>query len=132
MSKMTWVGLSMIVVGLLLGGIMAFGVYQAEAAGRAQITPETVSPLSPPAPIVLKAEAGDSQRGVPLYDHSCSGCHGVLGNSDRPLHGALLNAYYPNDGVLAAMILQGYGTMPAHKMPDQDVADIVALIRTFP
>ncbi len=134
MNKMTWIGLSLVVVGLVLGSVMAFGVYQAEAATRAQTTPETVSPLSPPAPVVLQAEAGDPTRGAPLYDHACSGCHGTLGNSDIPLHGPLLNVYYPNNGMIAAIVRQGYGTMPIPEadLSDQDVADIISFIRMFP
>lgn len=134
MNKMTWTGLTMVIVGLLIGGAMAFGVYQAEAASRAKITPQILSPLTPPAPIVLQAEAGEPTRGAPLYDHACSGCHGTLGNSDVPLHGPLINIYYPNDGVVAAIIRQGYGTMPVPEaeLSDQDVADIVSFVRTFP
>lgn len=135
MSKITWIGLSLVVVGLVLGGALAFGVHQAEASARAQMTPDAISPLTPPSPITLQAEPGDPQRGAPLYDHACAGCHGTLGNSDRPLHGPLLNVYYPNDGVLAAIIRQGYGTMPAtdeHDLSDQDVADVISFIRTFP
>ncbi len=135
MSKVTWTGIFLVIIGLTLGSAMAFGVYQVEAAARARRTPETVSPLSPPVPITLQAEAGDSTRGAPLYDHACAGCHGTLGNSDRPLHGPLLNVYYPNDGVLAAIVRQGYGTMPltdAQDLSDQDIADVIAFIRTFP
>jgi len=135
MSKVAWTGIFLIVIGLALGSVVAFGAYQAEAATRAQRTPEALSPLSPPAPIKLQAEAGDPTRGAPLYDHTCAGCHGTLGNSDRPLHGPLLNVYYPDDGVLAAIVRQGYGTMPPtdqHDLSDQDVMDVIAFIRTFP
>ncbi len=136
MSKITWVGIFLVVIGLVLGAGLAFGVYQAEAAARTQMTQDAVSPLTPPAPVALQATVpGDPGRGAPLYDHTCAGCHGTMGNSDRPLHGPLLNVYYPNDGTLAAIIRQGYGTMPPtdeHDLSDQDVADVISFIRTFP
>ncbi len=135
MRKIAWFGPLLIVVGLLLGGAMAFGVYKAEADARVQITPETMGPLPLPAPITLQAEAGDAVRGHDLYGKTCAGCHGTLGNSDKPLHGPLLNVYYPDDGVLAAIIRNGIGSMPAtdtDRLSDQGIADIITYIRTFP
>ena len=135
MNKTTLAGVFLVVVGLILGAALAFGVYKAEASARAQMTPETISPLQPPSPIALPAGPGDPDRGALPYDHTCAGCHGTMGNSDQPLHGPLMNVYYPDDGTLAAIIRQGYGTMPAtdeYDLSDQDMADVISFIRTFP
>jgi mono/diheme cytochrome c family protein len=91
--------------------------------------------------------AGDPRRGEPLYQRYCSGCHGVDGRGGgknfMPHVGALAKKGYTDlleDSYLAAVIAEGgeaYGKsafMPAWKstLSAQDVADVVAYIRTFP
>jgi len=135
MSKKSWLGLMIVLAGLLLGGVVAGGMYKIEAAERAQMSSPPVGVLPAPAPITLDAAIGDEIHGREAYDHACAGCHGDMGKSDTPLHGPLINVYYPTDGVLAAIIRNGYGTMPAtdeRHLSDQDVADVIAYIRTFP
>jgi mono/diheme cytochrome c family protein len=91
--------------------------------------------------------AGDSQRGEPLYQRYCSGCHGVDGRGGgknfMPHVGALAKKGYTElleDSYLAAITAEGgeaFGKsafMPAwkSKLSEQDIADIIAYIRTFP
>jgi len=135
MYKKPWIGFLLVLIGVLLGGAVAGGMYRIEATERAQMGSDPTGALPVPAPITLNATAGDETRGREAYDHACAGCHGTLGKSDTPLHGPILNVYYPSDGVLAAIIRNGYGTMPAtdeRHLSDQEVADIIAYIRTFP
>ncbi|NOZ72074.1 MAG: cytochrome c [Chloroflexi bacterium] len=135
MYKKPWLGLLIVIVGVLFGGAVAGGMYKAEAAARTQMPRQPVGALTAPAPIQLNAAAGDETRGREAYDHTCAGCHGTLGNSDIPLHGPILNVYYPTEGVLAGIIRSGYGRMPStddRHLSDQDIADIIVYIRTFP
>jgi len=135
MGSAKWVGPIFIVVGLVLGVVLAGGEYAAEARNRARVTPVPSGPVTAPAPITLQASAGDATRGRALYDRACSGCHGASGRSDSPLHGPLMNVYYPDDRVLAGLIRNGVGTMtetPASDLPDQGVADVIVYIRAFP
>lgn len=135
MSKKSWIGLLIVLAGFLLGVIVAGGMYKITAAEQAQAPHSPVGALPAPAPITLDAVAGDEINGRKAYDHACAGCHGDMGKSDTPLHGPLINVYYPTDGVLAAIIRNGYGTMPAtdeRHLSDQEVADVIAYIRTFP
>ena len=135
MRAMTWFGPLVLIVGLLLGALLAAGLYAAETNRRAQVTPEAVGPVTPPAPIALQAGPGDVTQGRALYERFCASCHGTSGRSDTPLHGPLLNAYYPDDRTLAGLIRNGVGTMPgtpADQLSDQGIADVSAFIRAFP
>ncbi|HZA00923.1 MAG TPA: cytochrome c [Hyphomicrobiaceae bacterium] len=91
--------------------------------------------------------AGDPQRGEPLYQRYCSGCHGVDGRGGgknfMPHVGALAKKGHTEllqDSYLAAIIAEGgepFGKsafMPAwkSKLSEADIADIIAYIRTFP
>jgi mono/diheme cytochrome c family protein len=135
MGSAKWFGPILIVVGLLLGAVVAGGEYAAEASNRARVTPVPSGPVAVPAPISLQGSAGDVTRGHVLYDRVCSGCHGTSGRSDTPLHGPLINAYYPDDRALAGVIRNGIGTMPEtppSDLPDQGVSDVMVYIRAFP
>jgi len=135
MSKLSWSGPVLLVLGIVLGGTVAAGSYIVEARDRAQAVVDPVGPVARPAPVTLNAGPGDEGRGRQAYDHACSGCHGTLGRSDTPLHGPLLNVYYPDNGSLAGIVRSGIGSMPgtpASDLSDQDVADVIAYIRTFP
>ena len=91
--------------------------------------------------------AGDPQRGEPLYQRYCSGCHGAdgrgAGKNFMPHVGALAKKGHTElleDSYLAAFIAEGgepFGKsafMPAwkSKLSEEDIADIIAYIRTFP
>jgi mono/diheme cytochrome c family protein len=135
MRTMTWMGLLLLVVAVLLGVLLAGGMYAAEATSRAQVTPAPVGPVEAAAPVALQAGAGDATKGRAPYERACAGCHGTTGRSDTPLHGPLLRAYYPDDRVLAGVIRNGLGTMPgtpASDLSDQDVANVIAYMRSFP
>jgi mono/diheme cytochrome c family protein len=90
--------------------------------------------------------AGDAARGEPLYQRYCSGCHGVDGHGGAknfmPHVGALTKKGYIElleDEYLATVIAEGgeaigkSGFMPSWKttLSKQDIADVIAYIRTF-
>jgi len=136
MRGVAWLGPMVLVAGLLLGGILAGGMYAAEANRRAQQTPEALVPVGAPAPVTLPAGPGDATRGHGLYVRLCAACHGVTGSdTSTPLHGPLINAYYRDDRVLAGLIRNGVGTMPGtpvDQLSDLGVADIIAFMRALP
>ena len=96
---------------------------------------------APPAP------AADPQRGEPMYQRYCSGCHGADGRGGgknfMPHVGALTRKGYTEmleDSYLAAIVAEGgvaYGKsayMPAFgtTLSRQDIADVIAYVRTLP
>ena len=93
------------------------------------------------------ALCGDPQRGEPLYQRYCTGCHGADGRGGgknfMPHVGALTRKGYTEkleDTYLAAIIAEGgepFGKsayMPAWKstLSGEDIADVIAFIRTLP
>jgi cytochrome c oxidase cbb3-type subunit III len=93
------------------------------------------------------AFAGDPKRGEPMFQRYCSGCHGVDGRGGgknfMPHVGALTRKGYTElleDDYFARIITDGgeaYGKsayMPAFKtaLSPQDIADVIAYVRTFP
>jgi mono/diheme cytochrome c family protein len=93
------------------------------------------------------AHAGDPQRGEPMYQRYCSGCHGANGRGGgknfMPHVGALTRKGYTElleDSYLQAIVAEGgvaFGKsayMPSFKttLSSQDIADVIAHIRTFP
>jgi mono/diheme cytochrome c family protein len=134
MRGAAWLGSLIIIVGLLLGALLAFGMYSAEARARGRVTPQALGPLEPPAPVSFQVGTGDPVAGRQKYQRPCAGCHGPNGNGDTPLHGSLLNAYYPDDKLLAAIIRNGLGTMPGtppSSLTDQDMLDVIAFMRAL-
>ena len=135
MRSRMWLAPLILVAGLVLGGLLAGGMYAAESRTRAR-TPAPVSgPLEPPAVLTLQAGPGDVERGRVAYQRECAGCHGTTGGGSTPLRGPLINAYYRDDRVLAGLIRDGIGSMPgtpANRLPDQDVADVIAFTRSLP
>ncbi len=71
---------------------------------------------------------GDVNRGIPLYNTNCKGCHGESGNEMAP---AAREAKEEIDEA-ASVILKGDGTMPSFegKLSNQEIADILAYLRT--
>lgn len=129
-----WLGPIILVTGLILGIVLAGGMYVAEANTRASVTPQAVGPLEQPAPVSAQMGTGDPIAGRTKYQRPCAGCHGPNGNGDIALHGPLLNAYYPDDRLLAGIIRNGFGTMPGtgpSSLSDQDMADVIAFIRAL-
>jgi mono/diheme cytochrome c family protein len=93
------------------------------------------------------ALAGDAQRGEPMYQRYCSGCHGADGRGGgknfMPHVGALTRKGYTElleDSYLQAIVAEGgvaFGKsayMPAFgtTLSKDDIADVVAHVRTFP
>jgi mono/diheme cytochrome c family protein len=93
------------------------------------------------------APAADAQRGEPLYQRYCTGCHGADGRGGgknfMPHVGALTRKGYTDlleDSYLAAIIAEGgeaFGKssyMPAWKstLSSQDIDDVIAYVRTLP
>ncbi|MGB8647374.1 MAG: cytochrome c [Anaerolineae bacterium] len=123
-----------VIVGLVLGAVMAVGMSMVEASTRAQNAPPALGAAVPPAMVAVKSGAGDATKGRTPYEHACGGCHGPTGNGDTPLRGPLLNAYYPRDEMLAGILRNGIGTMPGYsqdEIPDQQMADIIAFMRAL-
>jgi cytochrome c oxidase cbb3-type subunit 3 len=99
--------------------------------------------VAAPAP----AMAGDARRGEPMYQRYCAGCHGADGRGGgknfMPHVGALTRKGYTDlleDSYFEAIIAEGgeaFGKssyMPAWKttLSSQDIADVIAYVRTFP
>ena len=93
------------------------------------------------------AVAGDARRGEPMYQRYCTGCHGVDGRGGAknfmPHVGALTRKGYTErleDSYLMAIVAEGgeaFGKsayMPSFKtaLSSQDIADVIAYVRTLP
>jgi mono/diheme cytochrome c family protein len=93
------------------------------------------------------AFAADAQRGEPMYQRYCTGCHGAHGRGGgknfMPHVGALTRKGYTElleDSYLQAIVAEGgvaFGKsayMPSFKttLSNQDIADVIAYIRAFP
>jgi len=93
------------------------------------------------------AMAADPQRGEPMFQRYCTGCHGADGRGGgknfMPHVGALTRKGYTDlleDSYFEAIIAEGgeaFGKsayMPAWKttLSSQDIADVIAYVRTFP
>jgi mono/diheme cytochrome c family protein len=91
--------------------------------------------------------AGDPKRGEPMYQRYCSGCHGADGRGGgknfMPHVGALNKKGHTellDDGYVASIITEGgpaygkSGYMPSFKgtLSPDDIADVIAYVRTFP
>lgn len=90
--------------------------------------------------------AGDAQHGETIFKRYCQGCHGADGKGGgkgfMPHVGPLARKGYIEklpDDYLAAVIAEGgaaagkSGFMPSWKttLTEQDIADVIAYIRTF-
>ena len=93
------------------------------------------------------ALSGDPQRGEPMYQRYCTGCHGADGRGGgknfMPHVGALTRKGYTDlleDSYLQSIVADGgeaFGKsayMPSFKttLSSQDIADVIAYVRTFP
>ena len=107
--------------------------------------------LSAPAWLIVSAAtstmAADAQRGEPMYQRYCTGCHGADGRGGgknfMPHVGALTRKGYTDlleDSYLQAIVADGgeaFGKsayMPSFKttLSSQDIADVIAYVRTLP
>jgi len=86
------------------------------------------------------ALAGDSSRGLPLFLRNCAGCHGMDGRGGiAPEIGNPVFQKAATDEFIVRTVRSGRqgSAMPAFQRPDapafsdQDVADVLAYVRTF-
>ena len=100
------------------------------------------------APVTVSAQTAP-ETGKEIFEQMCAGCHGTYGNGQEgtksgfvPRVGTLANKAYmasvPDDYLLMVIKKGGeymgkIAAMPAweHKFNDEQVADLVAHIRTF-
>jgi mono/diheme cytochrome c family protein len=78
-------------------------------------------------------------RGAAVFQSKCARCH--YPTSTKPLHGPGLQAITkvkampsgapPTDERLTATILDGRGMMPATRLNDEDLADLLAYLHTL-
>jgi mono/diheme cytochrome c family protein len=102
--------------------------------------------LLSPAMLPAAIAAGDAHRGETIFLRYCQGCHGPDGRGGgkgfMPHVGPLARKGYIEtmpDEYLAAVITEGglavgkSGYMPSWKttLTEQDIADVIAFIRTF-
>lgn len=124
-----------VIAGLVLGATLATGMHMRETVARSQAAAQVRKPQAIPAPVALQALPGDAARGQAPYAQYCSECHGATGNGNPPLHGPLLTTYYPDDNQISGLVRGGIGRMPARSsdvLSDQQLADVIALVRSFP
>lgn len=83
---------------------------------------------------------GDAKRGTKIFSAmTCDICHlngGNMQNPDRPLKGAGFQKRFPDDASLGQLIRKGISDkgMPAFgrdRMSDQDLADVIAYVRSL-
>ena len=102
--------------------------------------------LLSPAMLTVAMAAGDAHRGETIFLRYCQGCHGPDGRGGgkgfMPHVGPLARKGYIEtmpDEYLSAVIMEGgaavgkSGYMPSWKttLSEQDIADVIAFIRTF-
>jgi mono/diheme cytochrome c family protein len=102
--------------------------------------------LLSPAMLTVAMAAGDAHRGETIFLRYCQGCHGPDGRGGgkgfMPHVGPLARKGYIEtmpDEYLSAVIMEGgaavgkSGYMPSWKttLTEQDIADVIAFIRTF-
>jgi mono/diheme cytochrome c family protein len=146
-------GTVMIVGALVLGAIVAFGLYRWDTSARAaeaSLRPPPVAPLaqtpltpSPPAPAPAAPVAsppastagGDAAAGQQVFAAKCNSCHPNTNAGIGPaVHGAQFAQRYPDDGPLMLLIREGKGGMPpfpASQLSDQDLTNVVAYMRSL-
>jgi mono/diheme cytochrome c family protein len=93
------------------------------------------------------ATAADAKRGEPIFQRYCSGCHGSDGRGGgknfMPHVGALNKKGHTellDDAYVASIITEGgpafgkSGYMPSFKgtLSPEDIADVIAFVRSFP
>lgn len=102
---------------LLLGG-----VYGPGGAGARAATP---APLQP----------ANAARGETVYLSKCVGCHALEAHMAPEMKGAIVQAKYPRDEMLADLIRNGRPPMPQFgpaSLSEQALADLMAYLRTKP
>ena len=135
MHMSSGVGGLVIAAGLILGAGLATGMHAEEISSRSKAAAAIRSPQAIPPPASLSVQSGDAANGQVPYAQFCAECHGATGNGNPPLHGPLLTTYYHDDSQIAGLVRGGIGRMPARSpdvLSDQQLADVIAFIHSFP
>lgn len=76
----------------------------------------------------ILALTGDATSGETLFANNCAACHGADGSSGTA---ADLAEHVPlhSDEELVTVMLEGFGSMPAVALEDQEAADILAWLK---
>lgn len=99
-------------------------------ATQVEVKPDAGSPL---------AAQGVDEVTIVTWKENCAKCHGTVGAGDGP-QGPMTHARdltspewqaATSDAVIAQVIREGRGRMPAFKLPDATVASLVRLVRLF-
>ena len=142
-------GLGLLAGALVLAVVIVFALYRWDAGARAEeatLRPQPVAPLaaasagpalpleSSPQPVAIPTN-GDPAAGAQVFQAQCNGCHPNANAGIGPaLHGPAFSERFPTDGSVAAVVRAGRGGMPAFsadKVSDQDLANLVAYLRTL-
>jgi mono/diheme cytochrome c family protein len=100
---------------ILIGGAVVVATF---ALAQGQV-------FAPSAP-AGDAAAGDADRGAPIFERECAGCHGEQGAAGG-VGPALVETGLGAADVSAA-VQQGRGIMPAGIVTGQEQADVVAYV----
>jgi cytochrome c551 len=101
---------------ILIGGAIAAGTF---ALAQAQI-------FAPSAPAGGPAAAGDVDRGEPVFERECAGCHGSGGAGGGV--GPVLVGSGLGVAEVTAVVQQGRGIMPAGIVSGQEQAHVAAYV----
>lgn len=91
-------------------------------------------PIGPPTVNVVTLDSGSSERGEALYRSKCFGCHVPEARVGPSPASTDFKVRYTEDGTILASVRGGRAPMPAFSedmLSDQDLADIIAYIRTL-
>jgi mono/diheme cytochrome c family protein len=153
-------GVVLILGALIVGAVIAIGLYQWEKndrAAQASLFP-TATPLpaaaTPTATAALAVNnqasattsnaattstgakaSGDAAAGGKVFAANCTGCHpGGKAGLGPALSGPQFSAKYPDDAAITKMIRTGQGGMPAFpatKLSDGDLNDLLAYLHSL-
>jgi mono/diheme cytochrome c family protein len=89
---------------------------------------------------MLSAEKGDVAKGKELFQNRCAVCHGSAGEG-REAMGKVLGVKMPvlsskevqslSDSDLKTIVLKGKGKMQAVPLPDREILDTIAFMRSL-
>ena len=106
------------------------------ALGMARPEPQPEAP--PAAAVAVPVALPSAERGHALVQRDCGGCHAVEATGDSDLAAAppfrTLHARYPLESLeeaLAEGILAGHPAMPEYEYAPEDIADILAWMKTL-
>jgi mono/diheme cytochrome c family protein len=89
---------------------------------------------------ILSAEKGDAAKGKELFESRCAGCHGSTGEGNKAI-GDLYKIKMPvlsskevqsiDDAALGKIVLEGKGKMKPVGLSSQEIANVIAFLRTL-